>query len=219
MILDIDFVSDFVCPWCFLGLTRLRRAVDDARRADPTLEPRVNWLPFLLNPDTPANGEPYRAFLEAKFGGPREVDAVQARIAAAAAPDGLAFAFERIATRPNTLNAHRLIYRLQSLGAAQSRVNALGDALFAAHFQHGRDIGDTATLADLAAAAGEKREAIAAWLDSDADAATVKRMATQLQRQGIDGVPFFIFNRRLAVSGAQSAAALGAAILQSRQPA
>jgi len=218
MILDIDFVSDFVCPWCFLGHTRLRRAIDDARRADADLELRVNWLPFFLNPDTPTGGAPYRAFIEAKFGGARKADEVLAQVAAAAAPDGLQFAFDRIATRPNTSKAHRLIYRAQSLGHSQLRVNALGDALFAAHFQQGRDIGDTATLAEIAAATGENRDAIAAYLDGDEDAAAVNRMAAQLQRQGIQGVPFFIFNRRLAVSGAQSATALGAAMLQSRQP-
>lgn len=218
MILDIDFVSDFVCPWCFLGKTRLARALEQVRESHPDIEVRVNWLPFFLNPDTPAAGEPYRPFLEAKFGGRRGADEVLARVADAAAPDGLQFAFDRIATRPHTLLAHRLTYRAQSQGHTAAQVNALGEALFAAHFQQGRDIGDIATLVDIAVeTAGDRREDVEAYLESDEDAATVKRMAAQLQKQGVNGVPFFIFNRRLAVSGAQTSAVLGAAVLQSLQ--
>lgn len=220
MILDIDFVSDFVCPWCFLGKTRLSRALEQVRDNHPDLEVRVNWLPFFLNPDTPAAGEPYRPFLEAKFGGRRGADEILARVVEAAAPDGLQFAFDRIATRPHTLLAHRLSYRAQSQGHTAAQINALGEALFAAHFQQGRDIGDIATLVDIAVeTAGDRREDVEAYLESDEDAATVKRMAAQLQKQGVNGVPFFIFNRRLAVSGAQTSAALGAAVLQSIQNA
>jgi len=215
MILDVDLVSDFVCPWCFLGRKRLVRAIDEVRAQRPDLTVRVNWLPFFLNPDTPPEGEPYRAFLEAKFGGPRQADEVQERVAQAAAPDGVVFAFDRIAVRPNTLKAHRLTYRAQSLGYAREHVSALGEALFAAHFQEGRNIGDVETLADIAAACGERREEVLAYLTSNQDEATVKRMAAQIQKQGVTGVPFFIINRKLAVSGAQSTAVLGAALLQS----
>lgn len=217
MILDIDLVSDFVCPWCFLGKMRLNRAIEQVLATRAGLEVRVNWLPFFLNPDTPPAGEPYRPFLEAKFGDARQADDVLARVSAAAAPDGLQFAFDKIATRPNTLKAHRLSYRAQSLGQTQQRVTALGEALFAAHFQHGRDIGDIDTLVDIAVANGDNKDAVRAYLESDADAATVKRMAAQIREQGITGVPFFILNRKLAVSGAQSTAALGAAILQALQ--
>ncbi|HRP24119.1 MAG TPA: DsbA family oxidoreductase [Thauera sp.] len=215
MILDIDLVSDFVCPWCYLGKVRLDRAVAELKTSRPDLELRVNWLPFFLNPDTPAAGEPYREFLEAKFGGPIKAEAVLDTVRAAAAEDGLSYAFERIRTRPNTLQAHRLMYRAQSLGQTQARIAALASALFAAHFQEGRDLGDKDTLADIAAACGERRDAVREWLDGRADIDKVERMAAGVRRQGIEGVPFFILNRKLAVSGAQSAAVLGAAILQS----
>lgn len=217
MILDIDLASDFVCPWCFIGKTRLERAIDDLRASRPELRVRVNWLPFFLNPDTPAGGEPYRPFLEEKFGGVLGADAALARVAEAAEPDGLQFAFERIRTRPNTLDAHRLMYRAQAQGRTPERIAQLADALFRAHFQDGRDIGDGATLADIATACGERREAVEAYLESGADRDAVRRMANGLQKQGVSGVPFFIFNRRLAVSGAQGTATLGAAIIQSLQ--
>ncbi|MFU2486395.1 DsbA family oxidoreductase [Thauera sp. WH-1] len=215
MILDIDLVSDFVCPWCYLGKVRLDRALAELKSARPDLDVRINWLPFFLNPDTPAAGEPYREFLEAKFGGPIKAEAVLDTVRAAAAEDGLRYAFERIRTRPNTLQAHRLMYRAQSLGQTQARIAALASALFAAHFQEGRDIGDKDTLADIAAAGGERREVVREWLDGRGSVDAVERMAAGVRRQGIEGVPFFILNRKLAVSGAQSAAVLGAAILQS----
>ena len=215
MILDIDLVSDFVCPWCFLGKVRLDRALAELRVSRPDLDVRVNWLPFFLNPDTPAAGEPYREFLEAKFGGPIKAEAVLDKVRAVAADDGLVYAFERIQTRPNTLAAHRLMYRAQAQGQKPERIQALGHALFAAHFQEGRDIGDLDTLADIAAAGGERRETVREWLDGRGSIDAVERMAEGVRRQGIQGVPFFILNRKLAVSGAQSAAVLGAAVLQS----
>ena len=215
MILDIDLVSDFVCPWCFLGKVRLDRALAELRVSRPDLDVRVNWLPFFLNPDTPAAGEPYREFLEAKFGGPIKAEAVLDKVRAVAADDGLVYAFERIQTRPNTLAAHRLMYRAQAQGQKPERIQALGHALFAAHFQEGRDIGDLDTLADIAAANGERREVVREWLAGRGEVDKVKRMAEGVRRQGIEGVPFFILNRKMAVSGAQSAAVLGAAILQS----
>ncbi|HQV08437.1 MAG TPA: DsbA family oxidoreductase [Thauera sp.] len=215
MILDIDLVSDFVCPWCFLGKVRLDRALAELRVSRPDLDVRVNWLPFFLNPDTPAAGEPYREFLEAKFGGPIKAEAVLDKVRAVAADDGLVYAFERIQTRPNTLAAHRLMYRAQAQGQKPERIQALGHALFAAHFQEGRDIGDLDTLADIATACGERREAVREWLAGRGEVDKVKRMAEGVRRQGIEGVPFFILNRKMALSGAQSAAVLGAAILQS----
>lgn len=215
MILDIDLVSDFVCPWCFLGKVRLDRALAELKVSRPDLDVRVNWLPFFLNPDTPAAGEPYREFLEAKFGGPIKAEAVLDKVRAVAADDGLVYAFERIQTRPNTLAAHRLMYRAQAQGKKPERIQALGHALFAAHFQEGRDIGDLDTLADIAAACGERREAVREWLAGRGEVDKVKRMAEGVRRQGIEGVPFFILNRKMALSGAQSAAVLGAAILQS----
>lgn len=216
MTLNIELVSDFVCPWCFLGKLRLDKAIAELRAERPGLDVRVNWLPFFLNPDTPAAGEPYRAFLEAKFGGPRGADAVQAQVAEAAAEDGLSFAFERIRTRPNTLKAHRLCYRAQRLGNTPARIQALTTALFAAHFQQGLDIGNNTVLADLAVAAGgERRDEVLEYLEGNEDAAAVKRMAAGIRQQGVDSVPFFILNRKMGVAGAQSAAVLGAAILQS----
>ena len=214
MHIDINVVSDFVCPWCFLGRDRLMRAVAQFSDAYPEHPVRIHWLPYFLNPDSPLKGEPYRPFLEKKFGSAKAVDGLFARVREAAQADGLEFAFEKIVVRPNTLRAHRLIYRAQSRGARPERIQALVAGVFEAYFQKGRDIGDVDTLADIAEACGERREAIVEYLSGNEDAEAVRRMAGQISQQGVEGVPFFILNRSLAVSGAQSLAALGAALRQ-----
>ncbi len=214
MILNIEFISDFACPWCFIGKARLTRALADLRAERSDIEIRAYSLPFFLNPDTPMAGVPYQGFLKAKFGGTSQADAVLARVAEAGKPDGIDFAFDRIATLPNTFKAHTLIYRAQARGDTPERIARLTDGLFKAHFQEGRDIGDNATLADIATEAGDRREAVLDYIERGEGEAAVNKIAAQVRELGIGGVPFFIFNRKLSVSGAQSPAVLGAAMLQ-----
>ena len=213
----IDIVADFVCPWCVIGKARLDTAVRLVLEKHPQTRFQFNWLPYFLNPDTPAAGEPYRACLEAKFGGARAVDKMQERVAEAGREDGVSFDFARIAKRPNTLLAHRLLYRAQSLGHRPAEIEALVDRLFRAHFQRGEDIGDVATLASIAAECGDAKEQVAAYLESDADSAKLKSLTAQVGKLGVDGVPFFIIERRLTVAGAQTGVLLAAAILQAMQ--
>ena len=218
MILAIDIVSDFVCPWCFIGKARLNGAIAQVLEKHPGVRFQFNWLPYFLNPDTPPAGESYRAYLEAKFGGARQVDALQLEIADAGRGDGVEFNFERIATRPNTLNAHRLLYRAQSMGHPPGQIAALVERLFVAHFQRGEDIGSDATLAAIAVECGDRQESVSDFLASYEGVAQVKSLVAKVSGLGVTGVPFFIIQRRLAVSGAQSAVAIAAAILQAMEP-
>jgi predicted DsbA family dithiol-disulfide isomerase len=211
--LSIDLVSDFVCPWCFIGWRRLQRALEHVQAQRPEVDVQVHLLPFFLNPDTPPAGESYRDFLIGKFGSAQKVEALHAQVREAGAPD-VTFEFERIQVRPLTLHAHRLTYRAQALGATPAQLAALAEGIFSAHFQQGRNIGDVEVLADIATAAGDDRDAVLAYLNSDEHVTNVQRMAQQISTQGVTGVPFFILNRKLAVSGAQSVAVLGAACLQ-----
>jgi len=215
----IDIVSDFVCPWCFIGKSRLAAAVALVHEKHPETRFQFNWLPYFLNPDTPSAGEPYRAFLEAKFGGAKAVDAIQAKITDAGHDAGVDFDFARIARRPNTLLAHRLIYRAQSLGHRPAEIEALVERLFGAHFQRGEDIGDIDTLVAIAVECGDIKDDVANYLVGDADAQKVKSLAGKVGGLGVDGVPFFIIQRRLTVSGAQTGVVLAAAILQAMSPA
>ena len=217
MNVSIDIVSDLVCPWCFIGKHRMTGAVALVREKFPETRFRLNWLPFFLNPDTPPEGEPYRAFLEAKFGGKAQVSRLQMDVADAGRDAGVEFDFERISIRPNTLHAHRLIYRAQSTGRQPAEIEALVERLFVAHFQRGENIGDIATLGEIAAECGDRMDDVTEYLESTMDVDQVRSLFDGISGQGISGVPLFVIQDRLAVPGAQSSAVLAAAILQAME--
>jgi len=210
----IDIVSDLVCPWCFIGKYRLAQAVALVQAKHPETRFQFNWLPYFLNPDTPLAGEPYRAFLEAKFGGATQVARLQMDVADAGREAGVVFDFERIVTRPNTLRAHRLVYRAQSTGHPPAEVEALVERLFVAHFQRGEDIGEIATLAAIAAECGDRKEDVIDYLESGEGTQQVNSLVGKVGGLGVTSVPFYIIQRRLTVSGAQTGEILAAAIMQ-----
>ena len=214
MTVTIDIVSDFVCPWCFIGKTRLAQAIAQVREQQPQADFQINWLPYFLDPAVPQTGVPYHAYLEAKFGGAKRVAAIHETIIDAGRESGIELDFAGIARRPNTLRAHRLIYRAQSLGHPPQEIQALVDRLFDAHFLRGEDIGDVATLTAIAADCGDNKEAVSAYLASESDADKVGALVGRVGKLGVDGVPFFIIDRRLTIAGAQSSVVLAAAILQ-----
>lgn len=208
----IDVYSDVVCPWCFIGKHRLDAALAHLAGEEPGLTARIRWLPYFLNPDTPPAGEPYRAFLEEKFGGAAVVDGMQARLAAEGETADVKFAFDKMNLRPNTLKAHRLLHRFQqSMDAGE-----LKERLMSGYFERGEDIGDTDTLVKIAVECGEDEARIRAYLDSDEDAETVRGLADRARQMGVSGVPLFIFNQAVAVSGAQPPENLLKAIEQAR---
>lgn len=217
--LTIDVVSDVVCPWCFIGKRHLDHALQLWHAEQPQCAVSVRWHPFFLNPDTPEGGEPYRPFLEKKFGGPEKLAEIWQRVSAAGRTAGIEFAFEKIELRANTLNAHRLIHHAQRVGADGTAVNKLIEGLFAAQFLEGRHLGDRAVLADVAGESGMERDAVQAYLDSAEDADEVRAAAGEMHRMGIGGVPFFIFNKKLAASGAQPPEALLKVMREAMQPA
>jgi predicted DsbA family dithiol-disulfide isomerase len=193
--MQIDIVSDVICPWCFIGKRRLEKAL--AMRPDMAAE--ITWRPFQLNPDMPPEGIGREPYIAAKFGGSAHAARIHSAIAEAGALVDITFAFERIRRIPNTRDAHRLIRYAAELG----RADAVVDALFRAYFTAGRDIGDRATLADIAGEAGLGRATVAAWLDSANEREEVAAEDRGARRLGINAVPCFIFERQYAISGAQ----------------
>jgi len=210
--LVIDVVSDVVCPWCFIGKRHLEAALAGLPEAAGA---KVRWHPFELNPDLPAEGVDRKGYLEAKFGGTARAAEIYARVREAGLRAGLDFDFEAITRQPNTRDAHRLIAWAQSRGDA----GPLVERLFRAYFQEGRYVGDRDTLAALAAEAGFDAEAARVWLESGLGADEITDAEARVRGLGITGVPFFIFDGRVGLSGAQPRQTMREAIAQARAAA
>lgn len=200
MTLQIDIISDVVCPWCFIGKRHLERALVLYRSAHPDAgAPKVSWHPFQLNPQLPASGMPRAEYTAAKFGGPERAREVYARVAEAGARAGIAFDFDRIEVQPNTVDAHRLIH----LAGAHERQEDMVESLFRGYFLETQDLTQATTLAELAGRAGLKPEDTTQYLNSAEDRDLIAQEDQHARQIGVEGVPFFIFNRKYAVSGAQ----------------
>jgi predicted DsbA family dithiol-disulfide isomerase len=204
MLLHIDLIADFICPWCHVGEARLRRALALLAEKRPEVAVEIQRLPFFLDDTTPPEGYDYQPYLERKFGSAEKVAELQAQVKAAGAEDGAEFDFERITLRPTTLPAHRLVLQLQATGADPVQVSRLAHGIFSAYFEGGRDIGNPKVLAMIAQLAGVDDPELADWLAGDDAAAEVKGIYEQVKALGIQGVPFFVFNQKFAVSGAQT---------------
>lgn len=142
----IEVYADVACPWCYVGEKRLEKAL----RNRPDLDVERLWRPFQLRPEMPAGGVPWQEFASEKFGGAENMARAFAHVAAAGEPDGLRFDFDRVASAPNTVDAHRLILHAAEGGARWK----MADALFRGYFADGRDLNDTEDLAALAGEAG-----------------------------------------------------------------
>jgi predicted DsbA family dithiol-disulfide isomerase len=157
----------------------------------------VRWLPFQLNPDLPESGIPREDYVARKFGARGK--GVNERVTMAGRQVGIPFDYGKMEVQPNTLEAHRLMLYAEQHGAQ----NELAEQLFKAHFTEGANLTDRRTLADMAARAGMDRQAAAAYLAGDEGREAVVQADLEARSAGIGGVPFFIFNRRIGVSGAQ----------------
>jgi predicted DsbA family dithiol-disulfide isomerase len=212
MALAIDIVSDVVCPWCFIGKRRLEAALELYRQRRPDAPaPEIVFHPFELNPDLPREGIARADYIAKKFGA-RGYSAHD-RLVHAGAQLGIAFAFDKIERQPNTLAAHALIERAR-LSGVQGEVK---EALLKAFFVEGVDLTDDKTLVSVAAGAGlERKEAEAAVADEELRRA-VSEQEDKARAMGVSGVPFFIFNKRLAVEGAQPPEALLDAMVEAER--
>ena len=202
-ILTIDIVSDVVCPWCYIGKRKLEAALALPEAAGlPKVE--IRWHPFQLNPDMAREGISRKQYLEDKFGGPERAAEIYARVRAAGKGAGLDLNIEGISLQPNTLAAHALI----AFGQQQGAGSIVKEGVLKAYFVENRFIGDVDVLAEIAAEAGLDAEAARAWVSDPAQLQAVADADAQARAMGISGVPFFIFNQKLAVSGAQDPATL-----------
>ena len=210
----IDVVSDVVCPWCYIGKRKLEAALASPGAA--TLPPvELRWHPFQLNPDLPPEGISRKQYLEDKFGGPQRAAEIYERVRAAGRGAGLELNIDGITLQPNTLAAHALIAFAQQGGSVDG--SAIKERLLKAYFVENRFIGSADVLAEIADEAGLDADAARAFVSDPQQLETVAQADAQMRGMGINGVPFFIFNRKVAVSGAQDPATLLGAMQQAVQ--
>jgi len=194
----LDILSDPVCPWCYVGKSMLDRALEAAPGHSLTVE----WHPFQLNPDMPAEGADRSAYLRAKFGDGGRIADMETRISGMAREAGVEIDWARVTRVPNTIDAHRLIH----WAGIEGRQSAAVSALFRAYWREGRDIGDRAVLAGIAGEAGLDPVVVGRLLDSEADVEDIRERDRHARERGVTGVPTFIIANRYVVSGAQPAA-------------
>jgi predicted DsbA family dithiol-disulfide isomerase len=199
-LVKVEIWSDVLCPWCYIGKRRFETALATFAHRE---EVDVVWRSFELDPGAPREqvGDPV-ARLAAKYGMTRQkAVAAQRNLSEVAQGEGLDFHLET-ARSGNSFDAHRLIHLAERLGVQ----GQLKERLLSAYLVEGRPIGDPETLAELAGEVGMSPEQSREVLGSHAFAEEVRHDEAEASALGISGVPFFVFDRTYAVSGAQPAA-------------
>ncbi|PPL00369.1 DsbA family oxidoreductase [Parapedobacter indicus] len=196
--MKIEIWSDIVCPFCYIGKRNFETALAQFDEAEFV---ELEWKSFQLDPELPKGttyADTYQYLAERKGLSIAQAKEMTSSVAATGKNAGVTLNFEK-AVIANTWDAHRLIHLAQSKGAG-TRVK---EALFNAHFTDGKDISNRDTLVELGKKAGLEETPVIAMLSSDAYAHEVAQDIQEARNIGIRGVPFFVFNRKYAVSGAQ----------------
>lgn len=205
--INIEMVSDFACPWCFMGKRRLKKAIEQR----PDLDTALIWRPFQLNPDMPRGGHNRRDYYRNKFGD-QGAQNLRETLKNAGAEGGIVFCNEAEAMAPNTLSAHVLMF--WATEDENIDTNALAEKLFNAHHVACENIGDHDVLVRIAGEAGMDRASVRSKLAAGDDEDKVKEQIHQSAARAISSVPFFIINDQYGISGAQPAETLASAFDQ-----
>lgn len=193
--LRIDILSDVMCPWCIIGYRQLALALESTGTAH-----EIHWHPFELNPQMPPEGQDGFEHMAEKYGSTRAQSLEsRARMTALGADLGVEFRWAEGFRMHNTFNAHQLLHWAEM----QGRKHDLKMALFSAHFTDRRNLSDDDVLADIAGETGLERAEALAVLQDQRFADDVRQLETFWIKQGIQGVPAMIFDRKHLVTGAQ----------------
>ena len=195
MYMNVDIISDTICPWCFVGKRRFERALAER----PDIQVDVRWRTFQLNPDMPTEGIDRSEYVALKFGGEEQARAVYENIRGAGKLEGIPFDFAAIPRTPNTIDSHRLIRWAGSAGAQ----NAVVERLFARYFTQGADIGDREELVEVARYAGMDADLVADLFERGEDVDLVRKEDEAARVMGVNAVPCFVFAKKYVVFGAQ----------------
>ncbi|HEY7853048.1 MAG TPA: DsbA family oxidoreductase [Caulobacteraceae bacterium] len=210
--MDIDYVADVVCPWCYIGWSRLLQTL--ALR--PGVEANIRWRPYQLNPELPEEGVDRKALMASKFGSdPERMRQMSEHLEQQAAAAGLQIRPGEVEKSPNTNAAHRLIV----WAGAEGKAAEVAEAVMHAYWTELKDIGDPEVLIEIGAAHGMDRDALARRFADGSGKAFVTRACETAMQSGIQGVPFMIFADKVAVSGAHPPDQLVRAIDKALEPA
>jgi predicted DsbA family dithiol-disulfide isomerase len=203
----VDIWSDVVCPWCYVGKARFAKALAEFGHRD---EVEVTFRSFELDPGAAAGGhESNLQMISKKFGLPiPQARQVEERVAGLARAEGLRYQLER--PNGNTFDLHRVL----QLGREKGVQGSLVDAIYTANFADARQIFDREVVTEVAVGAGLDAADVAKVLDSDQYADAVRADEDQARTLGISGVPFYVLDMRIGVSGAQSAETFTQALTQ-----
>jgi predicted DsbA family dithiol-disulfide isomerase len=208
--INVDMVSDFVCPWCWLGYKQFIAA---AKATKP--KPTLTFRPYMLDPNVAENGEDYKSYMTAKFGDGAKDRFKESRthLEQEGKALGIEFDFGAITRRPNSLNAHRLLKWAQGQDAGPE----VAENIFRAYHENGQDIGDVPVLITIAESAGLDGDLVRDLLSGDEDKLSIMQEAQFFRGLGVSGVPTFIYNGQFAVQGAQPADTHKKAFKQAKQ--
>ncbi|MCP4071043.1 MAG: DsbA family oxidoreductase [Hyphomicrobiales bacterium] len=204
--LNIDVVSDIVCPWCYVGKRHLDKAID----ALPEMEFDIRWRPFQLNPQMPREGMDRQQYMEKKFGKGGPTKNFFKQLEDIGEDLDIKFDFQAIKFAPNTFDAHRLIH--WASGSADGQSNSSNNAgcqselvtmLFEVYFEQGGDLGSHEVLVEVAGSLGMNTQLVSELLSGDRDVDAIREQLSVAGKMGISGVPCFIIENKYAVMGAQ----------------
>lgn len=195
--MKVEIWSDFVCPFCYIGKRKFEHALEQFQHSDDI---DVEWLSFELQPglQTDGSNNQYEHLAESKGWTLEYSKNVHAQLTETAKAAGLEYNFDK-AIPANTFNAHRLSH----LAAGYKLQDEVEERLFRAHFTDGKDLNDNETLVELGVEIGLPEGKIRDMLQSDLYADEVQKDKEAARQVGVQGVPFFVFNDKHSVSGAQ----------------
>ena len=191
--ITIDLVFDTVCPWCYIG----KRRLDEALKMRPNTNIDIRWRPFLLNPSMPKEGIPHEIYMTRRFGGPGRARRAYNAVEDVGLSAEIDFSFENISRTPSSVDSHRLVLYAEARGKGGAAI----EALFYSYFVNGRDIGNFEVLIHVAENLGFNSEDVADLLSGEEGLEAIHESNHLAHAQGISGVPAFVFNENMVLSG------------------
>ncbi|WP_061244208.1 DsbA family oxidoreductase [Leptospira noguchii] len=195
----IAIYSDVVCPWCYIGKKRLEDAISIRKKSHPDDKIEIEWRAFQLNPDLAPEGEDRVLHMTRKFGSLDRVKMMVQRVADIAQTEGLPFSVEQAGHQPNTFLLHALIRKAKEIGKASQ----LAEVFFRNFFSEGKNLSDSKIILESLQEVEMTEDDLNSVKTDEALLKEIYEEEMKGRQLGVSGVPFFVFNEKYAVSGAQ----------------